>query len=216
MGRHRQLMAMNEALSDIWAACIEAWVAPEKQRWMLGEDLGVPIRSMNNPNLFGQPDTYLGTNWFNINSCIPHPRNNDYCGVHTNSGVINYWFFLLSEGDTGTNDIGNRFWVNGIGINDAAKIVYRTQNVILNSNVEQEINFVQFREATITAAINIFGSNSNEVVQFTNAWHAVGVGDRYNYSISGPSTICSQATYTIDNLPEGATIQWSVSRNLSI
>ncbi len=208
--------AINEALSDIWAACIEAWVAPEKQRWMLGEDLGVPIRSMNNPNLFGQPDTYLGTNWFNINSCIPHPRNNDYCGVHTNSGVINYWFFLLSEGDTGTNDIGNRYWVNGIGINDAAKIVYRTQNVILNSNVEQEINFVQFREATITAAINIFGSNSNEVVQVTNAWHAVGVGDRYNYSISGPSTICSQATYTINNLPEGATVQWNVSRNLSI
>ena len=31
------------------------------------------------------------------------------------------------------------------------------------------------------------------------------------FSISGPSSICSQATYTIDNLPEGATVQWSVN-----
>ena len=36
------------------------------------------------------------------------------------------------------------------------------------------------------------------------------------FSISGPSSICSQATYTINNLPEGATVQWNVSRNLSI
>lgn len=27
--------------------------------------------------------------------------------------------------------------------------------------------------------------------------------------ISGPSTVCDQATYTIDNLPQGATVQWS-------
>ena len=31
------------------------------------------------------------------------------------------------------------------------------------------------------------------------------------YSISGPSTICNQATYAINNLPQGATVQWSVS-----
>lgn len=32
-------------------------------------------------------------------------------------------------------------------------------------------------------------------------------------SISGPSTICDQATYTINNLPEGAAVQWSASNN---
>lgn len=36
-----------------------------------------------------------------------------------------------------------------------------------------------------------------------------------NLSISGPSTICDQATYTIENLPQGAPVQWSVS-NTSI
>ena len=29
--------------------------------------------------------------------------------------------------------------------------------------------------------------------------------------LTGPSTICSQATYTIQNLPQGATVQWSSS-----
>ena len=116
--------------------------------------------------------------------------------MHTNSGVINHWFFLISEGCSGTNDNGQSFWVGDIGMNNAARIVYRTQSVILQSSVEQEISFAQFREATITAASNIFGTNSNEVTQVTNAWHAVGVGDRYQYQISGPSTICDQATYS--------------------
>ncbi len=203
--------AINEALSDIWAACVEARSAPEKQRWLMGEDIGA-MRSMSNPNQFNHPDTYLGTNWINTNNCTP-TSGNDYCGVHRNSGVINHWFFLLSEGGTGTNDIGNSFWVGAIGMDNAARIVYRTQSVILQSSVEQEISIAQFREATITAASNIFGNNSNEVAQVTNAWHAVGVGNRYQYRISGPSVVCDQATYTVENLPPGATVQWSASNN---
>ena len=35
-----------------------------------------------------------------------------------------------------------------------------------------------------------------------------------NLSISGPSTICDQATYTINSLPEGAVVQWSHSEGL--
>lgn len=35
----------------------------------------------------------------------------------------------------------------------------------------------------------------------------------YPFTISGPSTICTQATYTIQNLPQGATVQWSASNN---
>lgn len=205
--------AINEALSDIWAACVEAWAAPTKQIWLLGEDVWT-LRSMNNPNQFLQPDTYLGTHWQNTNNCTPS-SSNDNCGVHRNSGVINYWFFLLSEGGHGTNDIGNAFWVNTIGMNKAASIVYRTQTQIINSSVEQEISFSQFREATIIATSNIFGSTSEEVMQVTNAWHAVGVGNRYPMNITGPSTICTQATYTIQNLPQGATVQWS-SSNVNI
>ena len=37
-----------------------------------------------------------------------------------------------------------------------------------------------------------------------------------DFSISGPSTICDQAIYTIDNLPEGATVQWSLAHTGSV
>jgi Zn-dependent metalloprotease len=49
--------AINESLSDIWGACVENWATTNKQTWLLAEDLGSPIRSLSNPNLFGHPDT---------------------------------------------------------------------------------------------------------------------------------------------------------------
>lgn len=54
--------AINESLSDIWAACITHYATPDKQIWLLGEDIGCIIRSMSNPKSYGQPDTYGGTN----------------------------------------------------------------------------------------------------------------------------------------------------------
>ena len=32
-------------------------------------------------------------------------EENDYGGVHTNSGVQNYWFYLLSEGGVLTKEM---------------------------------------------------------------------------------------------------------------
>jgi bacillolysin len=125
--------ALNESLSDIWGACVEQWATSGKQTWLMGEDVFyIGLRSMSNPNDFYHPDTYQGTNWVNTECGTPSDAN-DNCGVHTNSGVGNYWFYLLSQGGTGTNDIGNAFNVSGIGITDAAKIVYRMEDVYLNS-----------------------------------------------------------------------------------
>ncbi len=91
--------AINEGLSDIWGAMVEFFAAPEKQTYLIAEEPTLTtdaLRSMENPKLFNQPDTYGGTNWFDTNGCTP--PNNDNCGVHTNSGVMNRWFFLLAEG----------------------------------------------------------------------------------------------------------------------
>jgi len=48
---------------------------------------GGAIRSLANPNQFNDPDTYGGSFWINP-ECSPS-SGNDYCGVHTNSGVQN-------------------------------------------------------------------------------------------------------------------------------
>jgi Zn-dependent metalloprotease len=51
---------------------------------------------MSNPKAEGQPDTYAGTNWVSQSNCLK--SSNDYCGVHTNSGVLNHWFYILTQG----------------------------------------------------------------------------------------------------------------------
>ncbi|NVO32615.1 M4 family metallopeptidase [Hymenobacter lapidiphilus] len=170
--------AMNEGFSDIWGACVEAKAVTDfgltgMSTWSIGEQImksGGALRSMSNPNLYGQPDTYKGTNWKPTSTS---PSNaNDQGGVHTNSGVLNFWFYLLSQGGTGTNDIGSAYSVTGLGISNAAKIAYRTESVYLTASS----TYAQARTASISAATDLFGAGSAQVVAVTNAWYAVGVG----------------------------------------
>jgi len=171
--------AMNEALSDIWGACIEYFAAPNKQKWLIGEDIErraghLALRSMSNPKSEGQPDTYGGTNWISQTRCRP-TSNNDQCGVHTNSGVLNHWFYILTEGKSGTNDKGSVYSVTGIGIDKAAKITYRMESVYMTSSS----TYANARTYGIQAAIDLYGAGSPEVIATTNAFYAVGVGTAY-------------------------------------
>jgi Zn-dependent metalloprotease len=204
--------AINESLSDIWGACVENWATTGKQTWLCGEDLVSAARSLSNPNTYWQSDTYGGTYWFAQNGCIPN-GNNDWCGVHTNSGVGNFWFYLLSQGGSGTNDWYNTYNITGIGIEKAAKIVYKAETSYLTSSA----NYAQFRNATISAATYYSGENSNEVIAVTNAWHAVGV--KPPPVISGPSQVCSSgATFIVSNdynEPAGVVV-WTCSSNLQL
>lgn len=171
--------AMNEGFSDIWGACVEYYAAPTKQRWLIGEDIErraghLALRSMSEPKSEGQPDTYGGTNWVSQVRCRPSNRN-DYCGVHTNSGVLNHWFYILTEGKSGTNDLGNSYNVTGIGIDKAAKIAFRLESVYLSANS----NYANARTFGIQAATDLYGAGSPEVIATTNAWYAVGLGSAF-------------------------------------
>ncbi len=208
---HRQECdALNEGFSDIWGACVEDWATSNKQTWLSGEEIVNPIytclRDMQNPNSLTaregpHPDTYHGNFW--------DPNGEP----HVNSTVLSHWFYLLSEGSNGyqTNDNTDCFYVSGIGITDAQKIAFRAETY-LNSSA----TYVDARTQTILAASNLFGATSNQVVQTTNAWYGVGVGDEYQYQISGPSVVCSSgATFTVNNLPPGTTVFWNESANLT-
>ncbi len=169
--------ALNEAFSDIWGASVEYFAAPGKSTWLIGEDIDLQqaaLRSMSDPKSQGQPDTYQGTNWYDVNGCTPSQSNN-YCGVHTNSGVLNHWFYILSVGKSGTNDLGTAYNVSGLSITTAAKIAYRALNVYLGANT----TYNDARNFTIQAAEDLYGAGSNEVIQATNAWNAVGLGAKY-------------------------------------
>lgn len=155
--------ALNESYSDIFGTCVEFFGKPAAFNWLMGEDVGV-IRSMSNPNAYGDPDTYNGVNWFTGTA--------DNGGVHTNSGVSNYWFYLLCQGGTGVNDISSSYTVSALGMTKAAKIAFRALTVYYTANT----NYAAARNLSIQAAIDLYGPCSNEVYQTKSAWYAVGVG----------------------------------------
>jgi Zn-dependent metalloprotease len=179
----RESGGLNEGFSDIWGAAVEHYsgLAGAKQNFRLAEEIFPSsgfLRDMQNPNLGGQPDTYFGTLWSptTLGGCPFSSSNvNDNCGVHTNSGVINKWFYILVQGETGTNDNGDAYSVTGLNWTKAEQITYLTeQNLTANSN------YAATRSAAINAATTLFGACSNEVIQVTNAWFAVGVGTSAN------------------------------------
>ncbi len=170
--------ALNESFSDIFGNTVEAWARPTQSSWLIAEDIGA-FRSMSNPNQFQNPDTYQGQFWATGTA--------DNGGVHTNSGVQNFWYYLLATGGSGTNDNGDSYNVSGIGIDSAAAIAYRSLDNYLTSNSQ----FADARFGSIQAAIDLFGECSDEMIQTMNAWAAVGVGQPY-------TGVLDAAFYTAD------------------
>ena len=173
----RESGALNESFSDIFGEMVEKFAVGTND-WQMGTDIGIggsgAIRSMDNPNAFNDPDTYGGSFWTNPNCGTP-TQSNDYCGVHSNSGVQNKWFYILSEGETGTNDIGSSYSVTGIGTTKAAEIAYRNLTVYLGTSS----TFADARAGAIQSAVDLYGAGSAEEIATTNAWYAVGVGGEY-------------------------------------
>ncbi|MBI9067497.1 MAG: M4 family metallopeptidase [Salinivirgaceae bacterium] len=169
--------ALNEAFSDIWGCAIEYRYAPEKDNWLMGEDLGSALRSISDPKSKGLPDTYNGTNWAALSSSPS--QYNDYGGVHTNNGPFCYWFYLISEGGTGTNDNGDSYTVSGIGIDKAEQITFRIESQYMTSSSD----YADARTYAIQAAQDLYGADSQEEISVTNAMYAVGVGSAYGPTV---------------------------------
>ena len=173
--------ALNESFSDIFGKSIDFWINPSTAAWKLGRQCYTPaiagdaLRHFDNPNAGGQPDTYQGTNWYN--------GTGDNGGVHTNSGVQNFWYYLLVNGGTGTNDNGLNYSVSGIGLIKASQIAYRCNETYLTSGSQ----YVDAAFYSIQSARDLFGNCSPEVLAVKNAWDAVGI----NNMLSNPNATAS-------------------------
>jgi len=194
--------ALNESFSDIFGVAVDYYANPTTANFIMGDQFAynnMPFRNMQNPNATGQPDTYLGLYWYS--------GSGDNGGVHTNSQVQNYWFYLLCTGGSGINDNSVSFNVVALGMTKAQSIAYRTLTQYLTSNSQ----YADARLYSIQSAIDLYGNCSNEVVQVTNAWHAVGVGSAYNsglnanFTANQTSFCASPATVSFNNLSSGAT-----------
>ena len=160
--------ALNESFSDIFAQTTEFYGTPQDFNYRIGEKITVDslgIRSMSDPKSMGDPDTYLAGLWYT------GPLDNG--GVHINSGVQNYWFYVLTEGDSGQNDLGVTYNVNGIGMEKSAQVAYRNLAYYLTRTSE----YYDARAGSIQAAEDLYGVCSPELLTVVEAWRAVGVGD---------------------------------------
>jgi len=149
--------ALNEALSDIFAAVLDS------ADWMIGEDIYTPgtpgdaLRYMNNPPLSGQPDhmdDYVVT-------------DSDNGGVHINNGIPNKAAFLMADGGT-----HHGITVLGMGRKHTGKVFYEAQVNWFTSNAQ----FIDARDATLDAVAAIYPGDISKYNTVQNAWAAVGVG----------------------------------------
>jgi bacillolysin len=160
--------ALNESFSDMMGTGVEFFFqqpgdAALRADYLIGEDVIRPggLRSMADPGSKGEPDHYskrfLGTE--------------DNGGVHINSGIPNQVFYLAIEG--GTNRTSG-LSVQGVGAGNREQIervFYRTMTQLLPANA----TFAVARVASIQAARDLFGTNSNAERAVTQGWTAVGV-----------------------------------------
>jgi Zn-dependent metalloprotease len=182
--------ALNESFADIFGTSVE-FFAGLNADWLIGEDVTVQspfLRSMSNPNSTQNPDTYNGLHWTN-----PNNIQFDNGGVHINSGVQNFWFYILSQGGSGVNDINNTYFVNGIGINKARQIAYRNLVTYLSPNATYMDSFY----GSLQAAQDLYGANSTEFNAVRQAWFAVGIGNDPNNFCSGTTSLtATSGTFT--------------------
>lgn len=185
--------ALNESFADIFGEMVEFYVeGDDAPTWLHGEDRGAN-RSFINPNDKGDPDTYYGDYWADI-------AGGDYGGVHTNSGVQNHMFYLLSVGGEGINDFGVEYHVDAIGYDKARRIGWGAMMDYLDG----DDGYIMARNAWIQAAIDLYGSCSQEVISVGQAFQAVGVTKFTSYDIASVCGVYSltgyaDATYGIEN-----------------
>lgn len=181
--------ALNESYSDIFGAIIEFSAQPDGRGyypdsqagfsdWLYSEDSCITdtyMRDLRDPKRFNQPSFYKGEYWYTG----PY----DFGGVHTNSGVQNFAFYLLAEGGSGINDTFE-YSISGLGIEAAAEIA-------LHANMEyltMTSDYADSAQAWMDAAQDL----GYPVSIVRSVWRAVGVLKYYDTpcDIPGQNVTC--------------------------
>jgi len=186
--------ALNESFSDVMGETVEFYAQPDGRAaypndtpgaadWKLGEDCwleGSCLRDMRNPastvtmnSGYQQPTKVGGTLWQNYKT-----DTSDNGGVHQNSGPQNFFYYLLSDGGSGTND-GLSYSVTGIGIANARLVAYRALTIYCTTTTD----YKGARDAWVSAANDL---NAAWAPSVKAAWNAVGV--------AGTSPVITSAT----------------------
>ncbi len=199
--------ALNEAFADIFGLAVENY-ATGTYNWLIGEQV-VPggIRSFEDPGSIlssPQPWCYGGPHWQDTEGGSP----TDNFGVHSNSGVMNHWFYLMVEGGTGSNcgcaGATSEAYDVGSAINFAPGSSFATSfelmtdilfYALINGYVGLNTEYIDMRNASIAAAQDL-GYSCAFIQNMEEAWHAVCVG-----GTPVPCSVDAELTANIPSTP---------------
>lgn len=165
--------ALEESFCDIMGVCAKKSIGDPNN----GADLEFGTGTNTIRNLYN-PSEYYGLDHFSQSTS----GKTDY----QIGGIQGKWFGLLILGGT-----HHGVTVYPIGWAKAEQIAFDNMKNKLSGSVD----FADARAGSILAAMQIYGECSFEVQQVTNAWAAVGVGQRYDENgiiIKGNTLKCKE------------------------
>ena len=183
--------ALNEAMSDIFGAAIEAYRdgAVSANTWKVGEECWTPatagdsLRQMDDPARYGDydywPTRYTGTS--------------DNGGVHWNSGIANLAFSLAVKG--GSHPRGKTTVAVPALSTDAVTSIQMGAAIFYRANTQcmtAGSNFADASGCTQAAANALYGAAAAS--SLAAAWAAVGVPNPPTYTVIDTRTALSAAT----------------------
>lgn len=159
--------ALNESISDVFAAITvqrHLGHSAAEADWIIGGALlgpdikGVGLRSMKAPGT-AYHDALLGQDPqpFHMDNFLS--TSDDNGGVHINSGIPNHAFYLYCM------YLGANSWEK------PGQIWYRALQEMNNPLA----SFAEWCDQTITAAIELYGMGSTEMIMLRRAWKLVGL-----------------------------------------
>ncbi len=195
---------LQEGLSDIWAAIMDyRFGGSNSDVWKFGEHM-IPnyicIRNLQHPGALSSftymADTYNSPEYNN------YAANNSHYGM---SGVFSHWFYLLVNGGNHNNSNGQHYNLNPVGMDVAENLIVKA---VYGNYLRNTTTYMDVRHAFEAAAraMNVNGL----VSAVCNAWYAVGVGDM-DISLTGPHLTSSQSIYSVNGLPSGFNVVWSLT-----
>lgn len=163
--------ALNESCADVFGILVKQYntnTRAKSSNWLIGmkvvKGAAYALRSMkepgkayrNHPFLGNDPQPAVMSDFKNL----PNTEEGDWGGVHINSGIPNFAFYVTS------------FNLGGYAWEKAGKIWYAAIN---DKTLQTKAKFTDMKRVTIAAAIKLFGTGSLEEKAVRDGWKAAEV-----------------------------------------
>jgi Zn-dependent metalloprotease len=168
---HMQSGALNESFSDVFGIMIKQRMLNldvKKSDWLIGDNVLLgreyALRSMkapgngyrNHPQLGDDPQPATMDEFVKL----PDTSSGDWGGVHYNSGIPNFAFYVTA------------FNMGGFSWEKAGKIWYAA---LTDKTLKKTATFSDMRKLTIKIAGTLYGAKSLEAKAVTDGWNAAKV-----------------------------------------